>query len=754
MAASRVPNFAEVPLEPGPSVSIDQKTWSAAAEATAGKPVDDLNWETPEGIMMPPLLTEQSRDGIDFLDTYPGLVPYLRGPYPTMYVNQPWTIRQYAGFSTAEESNAFYRRNLAAGQKGLSVAFDLATHRGYDSDHPRVAGDVGMAGVAIDSILDMQQLFDGIPLDQMSVSMTMNGAVLPVLALYILAAEEQGVPAAKLTGTIQNDVLKEFMVRNTYIYPPAPSMKIISDIFAFTSAEMPRYNSISISGYHMQEAGASADLELAYTLADGVEYIRAGMEAGLAVDAFAPRLSFFWAIGMNFFTEVAKMRAARLLWAKLVKQFDPSNDKSLSLRTHSQTSGWSLTAQDVFNNVMRTCVEAMAATQGHTQSLHTNALDEALGLPTDFSARIARNTQLFLQHESGTCRTIDPWGGSYYVERLTYELAKKAWSHIEEVEEAGGMTAAIEAGIPKLRIEEVAARTQARIDSGRQVVVGVNKYRLQADEQIDVLKVDNSSVRTQQIEKLRRLRSERDEETCRSALEALTRSARASAEGTRPAGLEHTLLKLAVDAARARASVGEISDALEQVFGRHTASIRTISGVYRAEVGDSPSAVTAREAVEEFAVRQGRRPRLIVAKMGQDGHDRGQKVIATAFADLGFDVDVGPLFQTPMEVARQAVEADVHVVGVSSLAAGHLTLVPELRQALAELGRPDIMIVVGGVIPPQDFEELTAAGATAIFPPGTVIADAAVDLLAKLGALLSCEPQEIEAPPEQVDPPT
>jgi methylmalonyl-CoA mutase len=754
MTKPHVPSFADIPLGPGSS-PVDQKAWSAAVEASLGEPTDGLGWETPEGIVMPPLLTEESLDGIDFLDTYPGLVPYLRGPYPTMYVNQPWTIRQYAGFSTAEESNAFYRRNLAAGQKGLSVAFDLATHRGYDSDHPRVAGDVGMAGVAIDSILDMQQLFDGIPLDQMSVSMTMNGAVLPVLALFILAAEEQGVPAAKLTGTIQNDVLKEFMVRNTYIYPPAPSMKIISDIFAFTSAEMPRYNSISISGYHMQEAGASADLELAYTLADGVEYIRAGMEAGMAVDAFAPRLSFFWAIGMNFFTEVAKMRAARLLWAKLVKQFDPSNDKSLSLRTHSQTSGWSLTAQDVFNNVMRTCVEAMAATQGHTQSLHTNALDEALGLPTDFSARIARNTQLFLQHESGTCRTIDPWGGSYYVERLTYELAKKAWSHIEEVEEAGGMTAAIEAGIPKLRIEEVAARTQARIDSGRQVVVGVNKYRLEADERIDVLKVDNSSVRTQQIEKLRRLRAERNEEACRAALEALTWSARASAEGTRPAGLEHNLLKLAVDAARARASVGEISDALEQVFGRHTASIRTISGVYRAEVGESPSAVTARAAVEEFAVRQGRRPRLIVAKMGQDGHDRGQKVIATAFADLGFDVDVGPLFQTPMEVARQAVEADVHVVGVSSLAAGHLTLVPELRRALAELGRPDIMIVVGGVIPPQDFEELTAAGATAIFPPGTVIADAAVDLLAKLDALLSVDGQP-DGPslPEHADPPT
>jgi methylmalonyl-CoA mutase len=754
MSTSSVPSFADVQLEPTATGTTQRTEWSAAVEQELGEPVESLSWETPEGITLPPLLTEDSLTDVDFLETYPGLVPYLRGPYPTMYANQPWTIRQYAGFSTAEESNAFYRRNLAAGQKGLSVAFDLATHRGYDSDHPRVSGDVGMAGVAIDSILDMEQLFDGIPLDQMSVSMTMNGAVLPVLALFILAAEEQGVPAAKLTGTIQNDVLKEFMVRNTYIYPPGPSMRIISDIFAFTSAEMPRYNSISISGYHMQEAGASADLELAYTLADGVEYIRAGLEAGLEVDAFAPRLSFFWAIGMNFFTEVAKMRAARLLWAKLVKQFDPSSDKSLSLRTHCQTSGWSLTAQDVFNNVTRTCVEAMAATQGHTQSLHTNALDEALGLPTDFSARIARNTQLFLQHESGTCRTIDPWGGSYYVERLTYDLARKAWSHIEEVEEAGGMTAAIEAGIPKLRIEEVAARTQARIDSGRQVVVGVNKYRLEADEPIEVLKVDNSSVRRQQIDKLRRLRAERDEEACQRALAAITTSARASANGTRPVGLEHNLLKLAVDAARTRASVGEISDALEQVFGRHTASIRTISGVYRSEVGESPSAVAARAAVEEFSIRQGRRPRLIVAKMGQDGHDRGQKVIATAFADLGFDVDVGPLFQTPMEVARQAVEADVHVVGVSSLAAGHLTLVPELRQALAALGRPDIMIVVGGVIPPQDFEELTAAGATAIFPPGTVIADAAMDLLAKLDLLLSVDDQHEDGPPvEQADPP-
>jgi methylmalonyl-CoA mutase len=734
MATSQIPNFAGVPLASDITESGSNAEWEASAAVASEVPV--LSWLTPEGIELPPVLTKETLSDLDFLDGYPGLVPFLRGPYPTMYVNQPWTIRQYAGFSTAEESNAFYRRNLASGQKGLSVAFDLATHRGYDSDHPRVAGDVGMAGVAIDSILDMRQLFDGIPLDQMSVSMTMNGAVLPVLALYILAAEEQGVAPGKLAGTIQNDILKEFMVRNTYIYPPKPSMQIISDIFAYTSTEMPKFNSISISGYHMQEAGASADLELAYTLADGVEYIRAGMEAGLGIDAFAPRLSFFWAIGMNFFTEIAKMRAARLLWAKLVKQFEPASDKSLSLRTHCQTSGWSLTAQDVFNNVMRTCIEAMAATQGHTQSLHTNALDEALGLPTDFSARIARNTQLFLQYESGTCRTIDPWGGSYYVERLTYELARKAWAHIEEVEAAGGMTSAIEAGIPKLRIEEVAARTQARIDSGRQVVVGVNKYRLQAEEKIDILKVNNSSVRAQQIAKLQRLRAERNEAACREALGRLTDSARTAADGSRPSGLDHNLLKLAVDAARARASVGEISDALEVVYGRHTASIRTISGVYRSEVGESQAATKVRTAVDGFAERHGRRPRMLVAKMGQDGHDRGQKVIATAFADLGFDVDVGPLFQTPAEVARQAVEADVHIVGVNSLAAGHLTLVPELRQALADLHREDIMIVVGGVIPPQDFEELLAAGATAIFPPGTVIAEAALDLVNKLDAQL------------------
>ncbi|WTQ16343.1 methylmalonyl-CoA mutase [Streptomyces sp. NBC_00228] len=715
----RIPDFSGVELGT-PATGAGTDEWRDAVKKAAGG--DDLLWETPEGIAVKPLYTGQDLEGLDFLATYPGIAPYLRGPYPTMYVNQPWTIRQYAGFSTAEESNAFYRRNLAAGQKGLSVAFDLPTHRGYDSDHPRVTGDVGMAGVAIDSIYDMRQLFDGIPLDKMTVSMTMNGAVLPVLALYIVAAEEQGVPPEKLAGTIQNDILKEFMVRNTYIYPPKPSMRIISDIFAYTSQRMPRYNSISISGYHIQEAGATADLELAYTLADGVEYIRAGREAGMDVDAFAPRLSFFWAIGMNFFMEVAKLRAARLLWAKLVKQFDPQNAKSLSLRTHSQTSGWSLTAQDVFNNVTRTCVEAMAATQGHTQSLHTNALDEALALPTDFSARIARNTQLLIQQESGTTRVIDPWGGSAYVEKLTYDLARRAWQHIEEVEAAGGMAKAIDAGIPKLRIEEAAARTQARIDSGRQPVIGVNKYRVETDEQIDVLKVDNSSVRTQQIEKLRRLRAERDEQATQDALHALTRAA----EGT------GNLLELAVNAARAKATVGEISDALEKVYGRHASQIRTISGVYRTEAGESPSVERTRALVAEFEEAEGRRPRILVAKMGQDGHDRGQKVIATAFADLGFDVDVGPLFQTPGEVARQAVEADVHIVGVSSLAAGHLTLVPALKESLAEEGREDIMIVVGGVIPPQDVPTLLEMGAAAVFPPGTVIPDAAYDLVRRL----------------------
>ncbi|MGW4644777.1 methylmalonyl-CoA mutase [Sphaerisporangium sp. NPDC004334] len=729
-----IPDFTQTPLTPagapGERSSADPRgevaRWAEAVRDQVGKDPADLVWDTPEGIGVKPLYTVDDLAGLDFLSTYPGMAPYLRGPYPTMYVNQPWTIRQYAGFSTAEQSNAFYRRNLAAGQKGLSVAFDLATHRGYDSDHPRVAGDVGMAGVAIDSIYDMRQLFDGIPLDRMSVSMTMNGAVLPVLALYIVAAEEQGVAPEQLAGTIQNDILKEFMVRNTYIYPPGPSMRIISDIFAYTSRRMPKFNSISISGYHIQEAGATCDLELAYTLADGVEYLRAGVGAGLDIDAFAPRLSFFWCIGMNFFMEVAKLRAARLLWATLVKDFGARDPKSLSLRTHSQTSGWSLTAQDVFNNVVRTCVEAMAATQGHTQSLHTNALDEALALPTDFSARIARNTQLLLQQESGTCRVIDPWGGSAYVERLTYDLARAAWGHIQEVERAGGMAKAIDAGLPKLRIEEAAARTQARIDAGRQPVIGVNKYRTGTDEDIEVLKVDNSAVRAQQIDKLRRLREERDERACRDALDALTRGA--AADGN--------LLALAVEAARAKATVGEISDALEKVFGRHAGQVRTISGVYREEAGDAAGIEKARAACAAFEREEGRRPRILVAKIGQDGHDRGQKVIATAFADLGFDVDVGPLFQTPAEVARQAVEADVHVVGVSSLAAGHLALVPELRERLAGLGRDDIMIVVGGVIPPDDFPALREAGASAIFPPGTVIADAAVDLLRELSGRL------------------
>jgi len=721
---STIPDFSKIDLgSPGASA----EGWQDDHAQATGLQNGDSEWLTPEGIPVKPLYTAADLEGVN-TDTLPGIAPFVRGPYPTMYVQRPWTIRQYAGFSTAEESNAFYRRNLAAGQKGLSVAFDLATHRGYDSDHPRVPGDVGMAGVAIDSILDMQTLFDGIPLDQMSVSMTMNGAVLPVLALYIVAAEEQGVTPEKLSGTIQNDILKEFMVRNTYIYPPQPSMRIISDIFAFTSENMPRFNSISISGYHMQEAGATADLELAYTLADGVEYVRAGLEAGLDIDKFAPRLSFFWAIGMNFFMEVAKMRAGRLLWAKLIQQFDPKSDKSLSLRTHCQTSGWSLTAQDVYNNVVRTCIEAMAATQGHTQSLHTNALDEALALPTDFSARIARNTQLFIQQESGTCRVIDPWGGSYYVERLTHDIAQKAWAHIEEVESLGGMAKAIEAGIPKMRIEEAAARTQARIDSGAQTVVGVNKYQLDEAEDIDVLKVDNSSVRDQQIAKLKRLRENRDQAACDAALEALTQSAQ-SGEGN--------LLALAVDAARARATVGEISSALEKVYGRHTATINSISGVYRSVAGAmSPKIDAIQKRVDKFVAEEGRRPRILIAKMGQDGHDRGQKVVATAFADMGFDVDIGPLFQTPEEAAQQAVENDVHIVAASSLAAGHLTLVPALKKELGQRGRQDILIVVGGVIPPQDFEELRTAGAEAIFPPGTVIADSADELLDKLDAAL------------------
>ena len=722
---SKIPSFADLPL--GPPRAGDPAAWRTAFSAETGQPPEALAWETPEGIAIPPLYTAADTASLDFLHTWPGLPPYLRGPYPTMYTTQPWTIRQYAGFSSAEDSNAFYRRNLAAGQKGLSVAFDLATHRGYDSDHPRVTGDVGMAGVAIDSILDMEILFHGIPLDQMSVSMTMNGAVLPVLALYILAAEEQGVRPEQLSGTIQNDILKEFMVRNTYIFPPAPSMRIVSDIFAYTATHMPKFNSISISGYHMQEAGATADLELAYTLADGIEYVRCGRAVGLDVDAFAPRLSFFWAIGMNFFMEVAKLRAARLLWAKMVREFQPKDPKSLALRTHCQTSGWSLTAQDVYNNVTRTCVEAMAATHGHTQSLHTNALDEALALPTDFSARIARNTQLLLQQETGITRTIDPWGGSYYVERLTYDLARRAWGHIQEVEASGGMARAIEQGVPKLRIEEAAARTQARIDGGRQTVVGVNKYRPTESETIPVLKVDNSAVRARQIEKLERLRAGRDQLACGRALDALTRCAETG---------EGNLLDLSLQAARARATVGEITSALEKVWGRHVAEIRSIAGVYAKEVGEPVSVRHARDLVDAFASAEGRRPRILIAKMGQDGHDRGQKVIATAFADLGFDVDIGALFQTPAEAAQQAVDNDVHIVGVSSLAAGHLTLVPELKRELEARDRGDIMIVVGGVVPPQDHDALLAAGAKAIFPPGTVIAEAAADLLGKLSAEL------------------
>ena len=743
-----VPSFADVPLhgdnpEPAPTPAAAADHIEAAARAH-GYAAEQLDWHTPEGIVVKPLYIGADRDAVVAagypLNSFPGEPPFIRGPYPTMYVNQPWTIRQYAGFSTAADSNAFYRRNLAAGQKGLSVAFDLATHRGYDSDHPRVQGDVGMAGVAIDSILDMRELFDGIDLSAVSVSMTMNGAVLPILALYVVAAEEQGVPPDKLAGTIQNDILKEFMVRNTYIYPPKPSMRIISDIFAYTSAHMPKFNSISISGYHIQEAGATADLELAYTLADGVDYLKAGLDAGLDIDTFAPRLSFFWGIGMNFFMEVAKLRAGRLLWSELVAGFGAKNAKSLSLRTHSQTSGWSLTAQDPFNNVARTCIEAMAATQGHTQSLHTNALDEALALPTDFSARIARNTQLLLQQESGTTRPIDPWGGSYYVEWLTHALAQRARTHIAEVAERGGMAQAISDGIPKLRIEEAAARTQAWIDSGQQPVIGVNKYPVDEDPDIEVLKVENSRVRAEQLDKLARLRADRDDAAVQAALAELTRAA--GATNTTAPG--NNLLALAIDAARARATVGEISDALEKVYGRHRAEIRTISGVYRDEVGRGAlragGSITglseATRLVERFAEADGRRPRILVAKMGQDGHDRGQKVIATAFADIGFDVDVGSLFSTPDEVARQAADNDVHVVGVSSLAAGHLTLVPALRDALAEAGRPDIMIVVGGVIPPGDFDELYAAGATAIYPPGTVIAEAAVSLLNKLAERL------------------
>lgn len=680
-------------------------------------------WKTAEGIFVHPHLRAEDIEGAEHLRFTAGKPPYLRGPYSTMYVLQPWTIRQYAGFSTAEASNAFYRRNLAAGQKGLSVAFDLATHRGYDSDHPRVVGDVGKAGVAIDSVLDMKILFDGIPLDQMSVSMTMNGAVLPILAFYIVAAEEQGVAPAALSGTIQNDILKEFMVRNTYIYPPAPSMRIIADIFAYTAKQMPRFNSISISGYHMQEAGATADLELAYTLADGLEYLRTGIAAGMDIDDFAPRLSFFWAIGMNHFMEIAKMRAGRMLWAKIVKQFNPKNEKSLALRTHCQTSGWSLSEQDPFNNVTRTCIEAMAAVLGHTQSLHTNSLDEAIALPTDFSARIARNTQLYLQEETGITRAVDPWGGSYYVEYLTEQLVQKAWKLIEEVEELGGMSKAIETGLPKMRIEEAAARKQARIDSGKDTIVGVNKYRPESEMEIELLEVDNQAVRISQVERLNRLKAERDSVAVEMALDAITLCAQTGSGN---------LLELAVDAARKRATLGEISMAMEKEFGRHKATIRAISGVYSSEVSDDENFKIARAMADQFAELEGRRPRILVAKMGQDGHDRGAKVIATSFADLGFDVDIGPLFQTPQEVARQAAENDVHVVGASSLAAGHKTLVPQLIEELQRLGRSDILVVAGGVIPPQDYDFLYKAGVAGVFGPGTVISIAAQKILQKL----------------------
>ena len=680
----------------------------------------EKDWMTAEQIPVKPVYGSDDLIGMEHLDYAAGIPPYLRGPYSTMYVMQPWTIRQYAGFSTAEESNAFYRRNLAAGQMGLSVAFDLATHRGYDSDHERVMGDVGKAGVAIDSILDMKVLFDQIPLDKMSVSMTMNGAVLPILAFYIVAAEEQGVSIEKLSGTIQNDILKEFMVRNTYIYPPLPSMKIIADIFEFTSKNMPKFNSISISGYHMQEAGATADIELAYTLADGLEYLRTGVNAGMDIDSFAPRLSFFWAVGMNHFMEIAKMRAARMLWAKIVKQFNPKNPKSLALRTHCQTSGWSLTEQDPYNNVTRTCVEAMGAALGHTQSLHTNALDEAIALPTDFSARIARNTQIYIQEETNICKAVDPWAGSYYVEALTHELANKAWTLIQEVEELGGMAKAIETGLPKMRIEEASARTQARIDSGKNIIVGVNKFKLGKEDPIDILEVDNTAVRDSQIERIKKLKAERNNDEVQKALDAITNSCETG---------NGNLLALAIDAARKRATLGEISTACEKIFGRYKATIRSISGVYSMEIANDSTFKTAQELANKFAKLEGRRPRIMIAKMGQDGHDRGAKVIATSFADLGFDVDMGPLFQTPKEAAKQAVENDVHILGVSSLAAGHKTLIPQVIEELKTLGRDDIMVIAGGVIPSQDYEYLYKAGVIGIFGPGSSIPEAAVKIL-------------------------
>ena len=715
------PDFARIAFSSkGSAPAPTFEDWKESFERAAGTPFDELHRRTMEQIEVAPLYTEDVYAETPHIRYTAGIPPFLRGPYPTMYVTQPWTVRQYAGFSTAEESNAFYRRNLAAGQKGLSIAFDLATHRGYDSDHPRVVGDVGKAGVAVDSILDMEILFSGIPLDRMSVSMTMNGAVLPVMAFYILAAEEQGVDKSVLTGTIQNDILKEFMVRNTYIYPPTPSMRIIGDIFAYTSKRMPKFNSISISGYHMQEAGATADIELAYTLADGLEYLRTGCAAGLGIDDFAPRLSFFWAIGKNYFMEVAKMRAARMLWAKIVKGFGPKKAKSMALRTHCQTSGWSLTAQDPFNNVARTCVEAMAAALGHTQSLHTNALDEAIALPTDFSARIARNTQLYIQDETSVCKVIDPWGGSFYVEYLTDRLVRRGWAHIQEVEELGGMSKAIDTGLPKMRIEEAAARRQARIDSGSEKILGVNAFRLDKEDPLDTLEVDNSAVRQAQIDRLAKLRANRDDAKVRASLDAITRSME-SGEGN--------LLELAVEAARARASLGEISDAVEKVCGRHKAVVRSISGVYSSEFADEEIIEEVRRMTDDFEKREGRRPRILVAKMGQDGHDRGAKVVATAYADMGFDVDVGPLFQTPEETAQDAVDNDVHIVGMSSLAAGHKTLLPQLVEELRKRGREDIMVIVGGVIPAQDYEFLRRHGASAIFGPGTVIPAAAKEML-------------------------
>ncbi|MDD2941994.1 MAG: methylmalonyl-CoA mutase [bacterium] len=720
---SSIPEFNNIAFDNLPNAAETESNWLRSFSEETGFNPQECAHLALEQINIKPLYTSSDLDECQHLDYLSGIPPFLRGPYSTMYVTRPWTVRQYAGFSTAEESNAFYRRNLAAGQKGLSVAFDLATHRGYDSDHERVVGDVGKAGVAIDSILDMKILFDGIPLDKMSVSMTMNGAVLPVLAFYIVAAEEQGVAPELLSGTIQNDILKEYMVRNTYIYPPAPSMRIIADIFRYTSEHMPKFNSISISGYHMQEAGATADLEMAYTLADGLDYVRTGLKAGIDIDAFAPRLSFFWAVGMNFFMEVAKMRAARVIWAKLIKQFDPKSPKSMALRTHSQTSGWSLTEQDPFNNVARTCIEAMGAALGHTQSLHTNSLDEAIALPTDFSARIARNTQLFLQHETGTCNVVDPWGGSYYVEKLTEDLLARGWEHIQEVEALGGMAKAIEQGLPKLRIEEAAARRQAMIDSGAETIVGVNKYRLEREEAMDILEVDNTAVRESQLARLQQLKSSRDNNRVSETLAAITQAAE-SGKGN--------LLALAIEAARARATLGEISLALENVYGRHSAEIKSVSGVYSSSYQDRDVINDVRKMTDEFAVREGRRPRILVAKLGQDGHDRGAKVISTAFADLGFDVDIGPLFQTPEETADQAVENDVHVIGMSSLAGGHKTLLPQLRQALEARGRGDIAVVTGGVIPAQDYEFLRQNGAVAIFGPGTVIPVAAKSILEEL----------------------